>query len=66
MSAPPLTDIAIPEQPSKPQVSMNNKRAQLEWEPVETATMYGVERKRAGDEDKVHKIVQLTVNLLYF
>jgi hypothetical protein len=53
MSAPPLTDTPIPSQPSKPQLSTNNKRAQLEWDPVENATMYGVERKRAGDEDKV-------------
>jgi fibronectin type 3 domain-containing protein len=53
MSAPSLTDIPTPEQPGRPQLSMNNKRAQLDWQPVETSTMYAVERKRSGDDDKM-------------
>jgi hypothetical protein len=63
MSAPSLTDSPTPDQPNKPQLSINNKRAQLEWEPVETSTMYAVERKRAGDDDKVGFIyLQSTAN----
>lgn len=43
----------VPKQPSTPQLSLNNKRAQLEWQPIENVTSYAVERKRAGDNDNV-------------
>ncbi|KAI6227724.1 hypothetical protein M3Y99_01223100 [Aphelenchoides fujianensis] len=54
MSNPSLSlgvDRAVPEQPKRPRLEIVNKRAELQWEPVENCTEYAVERKRAGPDE---------------
>ncbi|KAI6180537.1 hypothetical protein M3Y98_00731100 [Aphelenchoides besseyi] len=41
----------VPDQPKRPQLEIVNKRAELQWEPVENCTVYAVERKRAGPDE---------------